>query len=68
MIIFQGDEPHLDADRYAEAFFSAVKRLGVKRVVALGGVYGPVPFDKARDVHAVYSLPHLRGEARDRTP
>ncbi len=60
LIIFTGDEPHLDAERYAEAFFSAVKRLGVKRVVALGGVYGPVPYDKARDVHAVYSLPQLR--------
>jgi proteasome assembly chaperone (PAC2) family protein len=60
LIIFVGDEPHLDAERYAEAFFSAVKRLGVKRVVSLGGVYGPVPFDKARDVHAAYSLPHLR--------
>lgn len=60
LIIFIGDEPHLDADRYAEAFCSAVKRLGVKRVVALGGVYGPVPFNKARNVHAVYSLPHLR--------
>ena len=33
LIIFAGDEPHLDADRYAEAFFAAVKRLGVKRVV-----------------------------------
>jgi predicted ATP-grasp superfamily ATP-dependent carboligase len=31
----------------------------VKRVVALGGVYGPVPYDKAREVHAVYSLPDL---------
>jgi proteasome assembly chaperone (PAC2) family protein len=60
LIIFAGDEPHLDADRYAEAFFAGIKRLGVKRVVALGGVYGPVPFDKARDIHAVYSLPQLR--------
>ncbi|MGE5601647.1 MAG: PAC2 family protein [Nitrososphaerales archaeon] len=60
LIIFMGDEPHLDAERYAEAFFAAVKRLGVKRVVSLGGVYGPVPFDKARDVHAAYSLPQLR--------
>lgn len=59
LIIFEGNEPHLDVDRYAEAFFSAVKRLGVKRVVALGGVYGPVPYDKAREVHAVYSLPNL---------
>jgi proteasome assembly chaperone (PAC2) family protein len=59
LVIFAGNEPHLDVERYAEAFFSAVKRLGVKRVVALGGVYGPTPFDKAREVHAVYSLPNL---------
>jgi proteasome assembly chaperone (PAC2) family protein len=60
LIIFTGNEPHLDADRYAEALLAAVKRLGVKRVVALGGVYGPVPYDRAREIHAVYSLPHLR--------
>ena len=59
LVIFAGNEPHLDVERYAEAFFAAVKKLGVKRVVALGGVYGPVPYDKAREVHAVYSLPDL---------
>ncbi len=60
LIIFTGEEPQVDADKYAEAFFAAVKKLGVKRVVTLGGGYGPVPYDKARDVHAAYSLPHLR--------
>src|SRR5713101_1484391 len=44
LIIFLGDEPHLSVERYAEAFFHAVKELGVKRVAVLGGVYGMVPY------------------------
>jgi proteasome assembly chaperone (PAC2) family protein len=62
LIIFLGDEPHMNADRYAEAFFSAVKSLGVKRVVAIGGVYGAMPYDKDRQVSCTYSLPQMKKE------
>lgn len=62
LVIFLGHEPHLDVDRYAEAFMLVVKRLGVKRVIALGGVYGPMPYTKTRQVHAMYSLPHMKEE------
>lgn len=62
LVIFVGDEPHLDVERYAEAFFGMVKKLGVRRVVALGGVYAPMPFDKVREIHAIYSLPHMKAE------
>jgi proteasome assembly chaperone (PAC2) family protein len=62
LLIFLGDEPHLNADRYAEAFFHAVEALGVKRVVAVGGVYGAMPHDKDRDVSCVYSLRGMKDE------
>ncbi len=62
LVIFVGDEPHLYADRYANAFFQAAQQLRVKRVAALGGVYAPVPYDKDRQVSCAYSLPGMKGE------
>jgi proteasome assembly chaperone (PAC2) family protein len=62
LIIFLGHEPHLNIEQYAEVFFDAVEELGVKRVAAVGGVYGAVPYDKERQVSSVYSLPHLKAE------
>jgi proteasome assembly chaperone (PAC2) family protein len=62
LAIFRGEEPHLDAERYADAFFDAVEALGVRRVVAVGGVYGAMPYDKDRDVACVYSLPRLKND------
>lgn len=56
LVIFLGAEPHMNVDRYAEAFLDTVEALGIKRVVALGGVYGAAPFDKDRSVHCVVSL------------
>jgi proteasome assembly chaperone (PAC2) family protein len=62
LVIFRGEEPHLNAEGYAEAFFDAAEELGVRRVLALGGVYGAVPYDRARQVSCVYSLPRLKDE------
>jgi predicted ATP-grasp superfamily ATP-dependent carboligase len=62
LVIFQGEEPHANAERYAEAFLDAAEALGVKRVAALGGVYGAMPYNKAREVHCIYSLPHMKDE------
>lgn len=62
LVIFNGDEPQLNIERYAEAFFNIAKELGAKRVVALGGVYAAVPFDKDRHVSCTYSLPELKAE------
>jgi predicted ATP-grasp superfamily ATP-dependent carboligase len=61
-LIFLGHEPHRNEERYAEAFFDAVEALGVKRVAAVAGVYGPVPYDKDRNISCVYSLPRMKGE------
>ena len=62
LVIFRGEEPHLNAEGYADAFFDAVEALGVRRVLALGGVYGSVPYDRDRQVGCVYSLPRLKEE------
>jgi proteasome assembly chaperone (PAC2) family protein len=62
LVVFLGDEPHLSAERYAEAFLSAVQELGVKRVGAVGGVYGSMPYDKDREVSCVYSLRSMKDE------
>jgi len=61
-LIFLGEEPHQNAECYAEGFFDAVEELGVKRVAALGGVHGPVPYDRERDISCVYSLPRMKDE------
>ena len=62
LVVFLGDEPHLNVERYAEAFFDVVQELGVKRVAAVGGVYGAVPYDKDRQVSCTYSLRRMKDE------
>ncbi len=62
LVIFLGEEPHLNGERYASAFFDAVEALGVQRVGIVGGVYGAMPYDKAREVSCVYSLPAMQQE------
>lgn len=62
LVIFLGDEPHLDVERYVGALLQVAQTLNVKRMVGLGGVYGELPYDKERLVSGVYSLPHLKAE------
>ncbi len=59
-MIFLGDEPHMDAERYIRALLGAAKEMNVKQIIHLGGVYGQVPYDKQRHVHGIFSLPHLK--------
>ena len=61
-LIFLGEEPHQNEEAYAEAFLDAIEALGVRRVVAVAGVHGPVPYDKRREVSCVYSLPGMKEE------
>ena len=65
LVIFLGDEPHLNAAQYIDTFLDVVEQLGVSRVVAVGGVYGEMPFDKDREISCVYSLPGLKKELAD---
>ncbi len=62
VVIFLGDEPHLDVERYVATFLDVVEMLGVKRIVYFGGVYGELPYAKERLISAIYSLPYLRSE------
>lgn len=62
LIIFLGDEPHMNVDEYVEAFFSIAQQLKVKRVVSVGGIYASVPFDKDRHFSCSYSLLGMKDE------
>jgi hypothetical protein len=62
VVIFLGDEPHMDVDRYVGSLLGAARMLGVKRIVGLGGVYGELPYDKERMVSCTYSLRRLQEE------
>ncbi|MDQ7037462.1 MAG: PAC2 family protein [Anaerolineae bacterium] len=65
VVIFLGEEPHLDAERYVATVLDAAKKLNVTRIVGFGGVYAEVPYDKERSVSSVYSLPTLKDELKD---
>ena len=62
LVIFLGDEPHLNVDRYADAFLNLVETLNIRRVAGLGGVYGAMPFDKDREISCAYSLRSMKEE------
>jgi proteasome assembly chaperone (PAC2) family protein len=61
-VIFLGDEPHLDAERYVKAFLFVAQTLGVKRIIGFGGVYGELPYNKERTVSCIFSQARLREE------
>jgi len=62
LLIFLGEEPHMDVERYVQNFLDLAKSLGVKRIIGMGGVYGETPFDRERNISAMYSLPQMRAE------
>jgi proteasome assembly chaperone (PAC2) family protein len=62
LVLFTGDEPHMNADRYADGLFHAAKELNVRRLAAVGGVYGAMPYDRDREVSCTYSLPRMKAE------
>lgn len=65
LVIFAGDEPHMNIDRYVDGLFRAIKELGVRRTALIGGVYGAMPYDKDREVSCTYSLPRMKTELND---
>ena len=60
LLVFLGEEPWYRLDIYAEAFFSAIKELGIQQTVAVEGVNGPAPPDLERRITCVYSRPEMR--------
>lgn len=65
IVIFLGDEPQLDIERYVQSFLQAARKLNVKRIIGLGGVYGEFPFDKERSVSCSYSLRSMKEGLND---
>jgi proteasome assembly chaperone (PAC2) family protein len=62
VVYFLGDEPHTDIERYISLLLEAAKTLHVKRIIALGGVYGELPYNKERMVSSSYSQTYLKQE------
>lgn len=62
LVIFLGEEPHMDIDRYADTLFTAAKEFRVKRAAIVGGVYGAMPYEKEREVSCTYSLQQMKEE------
>ena len=60
LLVFLGEEPWYRLDIYAEAFFTAIKELGIQQTVAVEGVNGPAPPDLERRITCVYSRPEMR--------
>ena len=60
LIIFRGEEPWFRIDVYGEAFFQAIKELGVSQTVAVEGYNGAAPPDLERSVSCTYSHAHMK--------
>jgi proteasome assembly chaperone (PAC2) family protein len=65
LLIFLGDEPHMDIERYTQAFLHIAETFKVKRIISLGGVYGELPYNKDRMVSSIYSLGELKAELEE---
>jgi proteasome assembly chaperone (PAC2) family protein len=65
LVIFLGEEPHVNEEEYAEAFLDVAEALEVGRIMAVGGVYGAMPFNKDRDISCVFSMEEMRKEMEE---
>lgn len=59
LLIFQGEEPHRNVERYVDALLDVAEEFNVKRVAVVAGVYGAVPYDRDRQVSCIFSLPSM---------
>ena len=62
LIIFRGEEPWQRIDIYGQAFFEAIKELGVSRTASVEGYNGPAPPELERNVNCVFSMPDMKEE------
>ena len=61
-VIFMGDEPHMDIERYVGTLLQAARSVGARRIIGFGGVYGELPYDKQRVISCNYSMLRMRDE------
>ena len=62
LVIFLGEEPWFRIDLYTQAFFQAVKELGIERTAAVEGYNGPAPPELERSVNCSYSKVEMKQE------
>jgi len=60
LIIFLGEEPWLQIELYANAFFQGIRELGISKTVAVEGVNGAVPPDLERRITCVFSKAEMK--------
>jgi predicted ATP-grasp superfamily ATP-dependent carboligase len=60
LIIFLGEEPWLQVEIYASAFFQGIRELGISKTVAVEGVNGAAPPDLERRINCVYSKAEMK--------
>ena len=60
LIIFRGQEPWFRLDVFADAFFQAIKDIGITQTAAVEGVNGPVPPEMERRITCVFTRPEMR--------
>ncbi len=60
LILFLGEEPWLGINVYGQAFFQALKELGVSQAVAVEGYNGAAPPELERSVSCTFSHPHMK--------
>jgi proteasome assembly chaperone (PAC2) family protein len=65
LLIFLGDEPQMDIERYTRTFLDIAETFKVKRTISLGGVYGEMPYNKDRMISSIYSLRELHAELKE---
>jgi len=65
LLIFLGDEPQLDIERYTQAILYISESFKVKRIISLGGVYGELPYNKDRMISSIYSLREMQAELEE---
>ncbi len=62
LVIFRGNEPWYDIERYGEAFFEAINRLGIEKTITIEGYNGPAPPELERRVSCIYSDSSMRDD------
>jgi len=65
LILFQGTEPTMNWQGYAEAILEVAREFAVSRIYMLGGVLDATPHTREPLVSCVCSNPALRDELRD---
>jgi len=62
LVLFQGTEPNMHWEEYAEAILRLVAEFGISRIYLLGGVLDKVPHTREPNVSCACSKPDLKVE------